>query len=407
MIARVLFISAFFAAGPGLAAAAVPGFEPRVIDPHAGEIVYAVTHADVDGDGGQDVVAVTENAVLWYAAPGWTKHVVIQDQTVRDNVCIAAHDVDGDGKVDFALGAGWPQSGGTIQWLSRNTSLEEKWNVYFIAEIPSTHRMRWADVLGTGKPQLVVSPLNKSGDDPGVRLTAFEVPANPKMDRWQATVLDDTLNRMHNHWHEHLNRDGVHETFAASQEGIHLIRLADVTGRGPTERYTATRHFAKMKLSSGAAGEKPTEQGAGEVKFGMLKGAKPILAAVEPMHGNMAVVYVAKEGLASTEWERHVLDDTLGRGHAVWLADLDADGDDEIVIGHSDPATGPVKGPGVYVYEAQDDTGTKWTKHVVDDGGMATEDLFALDLTGDGRIDLLAGGRNTHNVKLYVNKGGP
>jgi hypothetical protein len=126
------------------------------------------------------------------------------------------------------------------------------------------------------------------------------------------------------------------------------------------------------------------------------------------MHGNMAVAYIGQAGDATTpiKWERHVLDDTLGRGHAVWLADLDGDGDDEIVVGHSDPATGPVKGPGVYIYEAQGDAGTTWTKHVIDDGGVATEDLFALDLTGDGRIDLLAGGRNTHNVKLYVNKGG-
>jgi hypothetical protein len=190
--------SASVVAGLSLTAAApaaVPEFEHRVIDTHAGEIVYAVTHADVDGDGKQDIVAVTENAVLWYAAPDWTKHVVIQDQTARDNVCIAAHDIDGDGKVDFALGAGWPQSGGTIQWLSRGASLDKKWNVHFIAEIPSTHRMRWADVLGTKKPQLVVSPLNKSGDDPGARLTAFEVPADPKVDRWPATVLNNRLDR--------------------------------------------------------------------------------------------------------------------------------------------------------------------------------------------------------------------
>ena len=61
-------------------------------------------------------------------------------------------------------------TGGTIQWLSRKDSLDEPWDVHFIGKIPSTHRMRWADVLGTQKPQLVVSPLNKSGDDPGVRL---------------------------------------------------------------------------------------------------------------------------------------------------------------------------------------------------------------------------------------------
>ena len=41
-------------------------------------------------------------------------------------------------------------------------------------------------------------------------------------------------------------------------------------------------------------------------------------------------------------------------------------------------------------------------KHLVDAGGMATEDLIAADVTGDGRVDIIAGGRATHNVKLYI-----
>ena len=36
-------------------------------------------------------------------------------------------------------------------------------------------------------------------------------------------------------------------------------------------------------------------------------------------------------------------------------------------------------------------------------GEMATEDLVVADLTGDSRPDIVAGGRATHNVKLYVN----
>ena len=55
------------------------------------------------------------------------------------------------------------------------------------------------------------------------------------------------------------------------------------------------------------------------------------------------------------------------------------------------------------MYDAKDKSGTKWTKHVVDAGGVATEDLVVADFTGDGRPDILAGGRATHNVKLYVN----
>ena len=60
---------------------------------------------------------------------------------------------------------------------------------------------------------------------------------------------------------------------------------------------------------------------------------------------------------------------------------------------------------GIYVFDAQDAAGTKWVKHVIDEGGVAVEDVVAADLTGDGRVDIVAGGRYTHNIKLYVNLG--
>src|ERR1700748_841428 len=86
------------------ASAGCPKFVERVIDPMIGEVCYAVTRADVNGDGKLDIVAVSENRVQWYEAPSWTKHVILEDQTERDNVCIAPLVIDGDGQVDFALG---------------------------------------------------------------------------------------------------------------------------------------------------------------------------------------------------------------------------------------------------------------------------------------------------------------
>lgn len=385
--ARVWFLGLAFVAGClfplGVEGAdeSFPTFEEVLIDPHAGEIVYAVTYADVDKDAKLDIVAVTENAVYWYRNPSWEKHVIIKDQTIRDNVCIAAHDIDGDRQVDFAIGAGWPQAGGTIQWLQRGQSLQGPWKVHFIGEIPWTHRMRFADVLGTGKEQLTVSPLNKTEGE-GVALTAFEIPADPMKDRWPATVLDHSLNRMHNHWHVG-GKDRPARTITANEEGVQLI----VTEQGGG--------FKKQPLNVA---------GAGEVKLGKLRSGTRMLATIEPMHGNKVVVATAKN-LESREWTRHELDDTLGRGHALWFADVDKDGDDEVIVGHSEPATGEIRGPGVYIYDAEDAEGTVWKKHVIDNGGVAVEDAFAVDLTGDNWPDIVAGGRNTHNVKLYVNSG--
>ena len=41
----------------------------------------------------------------------------------------------------------------------------------------------------------------------------------------------------------------------------------------------------------------------------------------------------------------------------------------------------------------------------LDDGGMACEDLATADLNGEGKIDVIAAGRGTKNLKVYWNGG--
>ncbi|WP_010588194.1 FG-GAP repeat domain-containing protein [Schlesneria paludicola] len=384
----------FGVSGMNSAQAGCPKFTERVIDPHIGEVCYAVTKADVNGDNQLDIVAVSENRVQWYEAPSWKKHIILEDQTERDNVCLAAHDIDGDGKVDFALGAGWIKANtGSIQWISRGPNEGDKWTVHLIAHERSTHRMSFSDVLGTGKSQLVVTPLNRSLEGAvGARILAFEIPEQPKTGRWPATVLDQSLNRIHAHTHFDWDGDGRLDTIAASEEGLSFIHRRNSS-------------FEKAKLGTGAVGDKAELRGSGEIKIGTLKGGQRFLAAVEPMHGNAVAIYVA-DADPKLPLQRIVIEDSLRQGHAVWTADLDEDGTDEVLVGHREAGTGVIKGPGLYVFSCDDDAGRKWSKTVIDNGGIAVEDAIVADFTGDGKPDLLAGGRATHNVKLYVNEGG-
>ena len=371
----------------GYSAEAFPEFVAQTIDPNIGKVCYAVTLADVNGDRKQDLVAVSENRVLWYENPSWQAHVMIEDQTPGDNVCIAPFDINGDGHIDFAVGAGWTKIG-TLHWIERGKTLEDRWTVHSIGQELSTHRMRWASVLGTQQPQLVVSPLNSSVGN-GVRLLAFEIPKDPTSDRWMPTVLNSDLNRMHNHWHVDFDADGTIDTLTASQEGVTLVRRIGTD-------------WQAHRLGHGTTGDQPAQRGAGEIKMGQLKDGSRFIATVEPMHGHSLVLYsppVAGNPTTS-EWNRHVIDGGFQRGHALWTADVDGDGSDEIIFGHSDtPNTF-----GVIVYDCESNNLSGWTKHVIDEGGMATEDLIVADLTGDGRLDIVAGGRATHNVKLYVNQ---
>ncbi|HVL14964.1 MAG TPA: VCBS repeat-containing protein, partial [Gemmata sp.] len=132
------------------------------------------------------------------------------------------------------------------------------------------------------------------------------------------------------------------------------------------------------------------------------------VATIEPGHGNQVVVYVSEA--LSRQPNRLVLDDHLRWGHAVWCADLDGDGTDELIIGVRDdpnPKAGDkfTERRGVRVYKCTDGKGAKWERTILDNGGVAVEDLCAADLDGDGKIDIVAVGRQTGNARIYWNQG--
>ena len=81
-----------------------------------------MTVADVNGDKKPDILAISGTQLVWFENPSWQAHVVLDGQTPKDNVTLAPHDIDRDGRLDVALGATWKPSdtngGGTLHWAS-------------------------------------------------------------------------------------------------------------------------------------------------------------------------------------------------------------------------------------------------------------------------------------------------
>jgi hypothetical protein len=119
-----------------------------------------------------------------------------------------------------------------------------------------------------------------------------------------------------------------------------------------------------------------------------------MLATVEPWHGAGVAIYTERPGV----WNKTTIESALTEGHALGWADFDGDGSDELVVGWRG---GPK--PGIAIYGV-DREGALKTKTIVDDAGMATEDLIVGDFNGDKLPDIVASGRATHNIKIYWNE---
>lgn len=435
---RTLLSLALFSASAATAAD-LPKFKVQEID--AGlKIGYAVVTADVDGDKKPDIVVVDQHKVVWYRNPGkadgeWKKFVMLDGKTKPDNVCIAPIDIDGDGKPEFVLGAAWKPfdtaNPGQLVWLKRGDDVTKEWSMHELpCDEPTVHRVRCFDIDGDGKPEIVHVPLMGRGssakglwvDGKPVRIVALKVPAKEpeKKENWKTQVLSEELNVCHNFLPAGLGAHGAKSgsyLTVGSFEGLSTI-AKNKEGK-----------FEAFKLFEGNQANPKGNRGCSELAWGEYESYRIVAdeyrggtydpyafaATIEPWHGNQVVVHEPPvEG--NKLWKRTVIDEQLRWGHAVKCAQLGPQPTgtafgaiwSDIIVGVRDDPN-PKMGDnfkerrGVRIYRKNKDG--KWERTILEDGGVAVEDLTVADLNGDDKPDIVAVGRATGNCRIYWNQG--
>ena len=151
-----LFTRSFFlllmSFGFSLAFSQTPSFEAQTLDDNI-QIGYGLAIGDVDGDGKDDILMADKKAFVWYRNPDWKRFVLAENLTEKDNVCIAAKDIDGDGKVEVAVGGQWNPGetndfnrSGSVHYLIRPDDPTQPWEAVALPHVPTIHRMQWVKV---------------------------------------------------------------------------------------------------------------------------------------------------------------------------------------------------------------------------------------------------------------------
>lgn len=364
--------------GSALCAADEIPFEQHVIDLGRNE---ACAVADINGDGRLDIIS-GEN---WFEAPSWNKHrfrELFIFNNYLDDFSDLPLDVDSDGDIDI-VSAAWGKR--KVAWFENPGKGEGEWREHTVDEGSPTEFAFLVDMDNDGVKDEV---LPQFGGRDG--FTAwYEAVGKGENVKWNRVIVSDKLHG-------------------------HGIGAGDVNGDGRNDVLTPEGWI-----------EAPADPRQGSwtlhadwsyEKLGFLyvwdvdgDGLQDVVTSQAHDYG---VFWLQQSRSASGEvsWKQQLIDDAWSQAHAMTAVDLDGDGRLELVTGkrlyaHNGHDPGGREPLGMYWYE-QVDTGAKqeWVRHVFHFGGRigGGMQIPVADLDGDGDLDIVTAGKG--GVFLFENQ---
>jgi len=358
-------------------------FEHVLIDPHPPLNQWAIGVGDINGDGQVDVVSSGEgpldrgtappNAGLyWYEYPTWAKHAIDPNGTFADDMQLV--DVDGDGDLDIVV----PEDGvRQVRWYENprphGDPRSDPWKVHVIGDytkfqFEEAHDVEVADLNGDGKVDVVIANQKweapRPSDQPE-QVVFFQ--NNP--DSWTSVVVSNTYGE--GTCLADMNGDGLVDIVKA---GWWLENPKDPVH----DRWREHWFYHGWPDRAGVTVADINQDGKPDVVLSSSDGPGRLSwfeAPADAVHG---------------AWTEHLIQDHVDYVHTFKVADINHDGKPDVVFAEMQDSK--QKRVGFFLNRGK---GESWKLQVV--AATGSHNIRVADIDHDGDIDIIGANWDTKN----------
>jgi flagellar hook assembly protein FlgD len=341
--------------------------------------VRSARAADLDGDGDLDVLggSTSLNDLVWWTNNGTPDGTTWSETTIDAEVgglrMVHVADVDGDGDLD-ALATGF--SDNEVAWWQNTSGDGSAWTKTSIdASFAGAHAVSTGDMDGDGDLDVLASSFTDND------LVWWVNDGSPAGATWVQRDIETSFSDPVSIMAADVDRDGDLDVVAAGSTADEIAWWENTAGDGTswTKRSVAT-------AVDGAYAAYPADMdGDGDIDIVGAASVDDEVAWWENTNGS------------ATAWTKRSIASTFDGAEAVWVGDVDGDGDLDVVGAAN-------LGDKIWWWENANGSGTSWTRHRVGAGFDGAHEVSAADIDGDGDLDFLAVAENDDDVMWWENR---
>ena len=336
---------------------------------------HSVFVSDMDGDGDMDILSASDrdDTIAWYenngaADPSWTASDIAT--SADEAISVFAADMDGDGDMDIVSAS---KLDNAIAWYENNGAADPSWTASDIA----------------------------TSADGAISVFAADMDGDGDMDIVSASFRDDTIA-----WYE--NNGAADPTWTASDiatdaDGATSVHVADMDGDGDMDIVLASYLDDTISWYENNGAADPTwaaadivtdEDYARDVHVADMDGDGD-MDIISASYLDDTIAWYENNGAADPTWTASDIATDADGAVAVFVSDMDGDGDMDIVSASAFDST-------IAWYENNGAADPSWTAtDIVSGDGGWKYGVFAADMDGDGDMDIVSASYNDDTIAWY------